>query len=227
MNRFTPMFASLSLLPLAVGAAGGHYPVDDASAVGAGSFQVESWPTHTDRDNHEWALMPAWGAGARVDLYLGLLRVREDGHAYNRLEPGAKWLLRAADEGGPSLALAVTAGVDEGRIEDLLVNLPISFGVDDLSLDLHLNTGWLRLRDADRGSLDRVFLGLGAEWTPLRRVGFVGQVYRQGVDAEPEAQFGVRFSPGVAFEVVDLAVGRALRGAERNWFVTLGLATGF
>lgn len=185
--------ASLVLLPLAAGAAGGHYPVDDASASGAGSFQLEAWPTRIDRDNQQGALVPAWGASESVDLYLGFLQVREDGQSYSRLEPGAKWLLRATDEGGAALALAVTAGVDEGRLEDLLVNLPISYALAEAALDLHLNTGWLRTRDRDRGAQDRLFLGIGAEWTPLQRVGFIGQLYREGADAEPEAHLACGF----------------------------------
>jgi hypothetical protein len=217
----------LLAMPALAGAAGLHFPTDDATVLDSGQVQLEGWALRADSRNGEFAVLPAVGIGGSVELAMGLLRVSEDGEYSNRLEPEAKWRLPLALPDGWGAALGVIAGVEEGRLEDWFVNLPLSYEFGVAPLALHLNTGWLRTRDPFRGSVDRMFTGIGAEWDLAPRVGFIGQVYREGTDAEPEAQLGLRLAVGERLDSLDVAFGRPLRGDDKDWFVVAGFAALF
>ena len=214
-------------MPAIVGAAGLHFPTDDTAVLDKGQFQLEGWVLYTDSRNGEFAALPAVGIGGSVELAMGLLRVREDGEYSNRLEPEAKWRLPLELPAGWSAALGVIAGVEEGRLEDWFVNLPLSYEFGAAPLALHLNAGWLRTRDSVRGSVDRVFTGIGAEWDLAPRLGLIGQAYREGAESEPEAQAGLRLALGEHLELLDIVVGRPLRGDDKGWFVVAGFAALF
>jgi len=82
----------VSIFPLCAYSAGGHYPVDDADIGHPGDFGVESWFTHVDSDNSEFAFLPTWRPGnLPLELVGGLIRVEEDGESVTRIEPAAKW----------------------------------------------------------------------------------------------------------------------------------------
>lgn len=54
----------------------------------------------------------------------------------------------------------------------------------------------------------------------------IAQLYREGSDADPEAQLGLRFSLGGNFDHLDIAAGTSLRG-DGDDFLTAGLALTF
>ena len=218
---------ALLLMSALACAAGLHFPTDDAAVLERGQVQLEGWVLRVDGRNGELAALPAIGVDGSVELALGVIRVREDGDDFNRLEPEVKWQLPLALPAGWSAALGAIAGVEEGRLEDWLVNLPLSYEFGAMPLAVHLNAGWLRERDPSRGNLDRLFTGIGAEWDLAPQVGLIGQVYREGAEAEPEAQAGLRLAIGERMESLDFVVGRPLRGDDKDWFVVAGFTAVF
>jgi len=224
MGRFITMLLLASALPLSAWSSGGHYPVDDADIVAPGGLQIESWFTHVDGNNSELAFLPAWTpAGTRLELTAGLYRIREEGDDFNRFEPAAKWQFLPPGDGHISAALSIAAGYEDGDWSDWLVNLPISFHLAAAPVVIHANVGWLRERTDNN---DRAFLGAGFEWGASETIDLIGQVYREGADAEPEAQLGLRRGFDGALEHLDFAVGRTLRD-QRDWFLTAGLTATF
>lgn len=218
--------SALALVPLGAWSAGGHYPVDDAEITAPGEIQVETWLTRRDRDNVEFAFLPAFTVLERLELTAGVYRIEEDGSGFTRFEPAAKLLLPGVGGDGLAVAVSFAAGIDDGRLEDWLLNAPVTAVVSE-SLSVHANVGWLRLRGAEERA-DRLFLGLGGEFEMAESLALIGQLYREGVDEQPEAQAGLRWAPATgALEHVDLALGRVLRGSDRDWFVTLGVAFTF
>ena len=226
--------AAMLLVPASLWASGGHYPVDDSVVGEPGDFVVESWVVYLDSDNRELAVLPTltlggqagrWAGLGAVDLTGGIYRIEEDGERFTRFEPAVKyrlpWSADMADM-GVTAAVSFTAGFDDGRLEDWLLNVPLTFASVD-AWSVHANVGWLRLRDRADGSADRLLLGLGGEFQVSEAVDVIAQIYREGAHEQPGAQLGVRFAGGSVVEVVDLAVGRVLRGDDQDWFVTVGV----
>ncbi len=212
-------------LPLSALAAGGHYPVDDADITAPGDFQIETWFTHIDGNNAEFAFLPAWTpSGTSLELTAGLIRFEEDGESFNRFEPASKWQFSPIEPGRLAVAAAVELGFDDGDFTDWLINVPVSYEMNDVPLVLHGNIGWIRSREDDNS--DRAFLGAAFEWEATAAFDLIGQIYREGADEDQEAQLGLRFGFGGLLDHLDLAAGRPLRG-ETDWFFTAGLALTF
>lgn len=216
----------LLVITTPVWASGGHYPVDDADIAEPGQVLVETWLTRVNSNNGEFAVLPSASFGGAFELTTGVYRLREDGESSTRLEPAAKYLLPWTQPDGLGSAISLAAGFEDGRLEDWLLNLPLSYALDD-AIGIHANVGWLRLRDREAGNLDRLFTGVAAEWGVNDAIDVIAQLYREGADEQPEAQMGFRFIGGGALEHVDLAIGRVLRGDDRDWFVTVGVTLAF
>lgn len=217
--------ALLGLTVAQAQAAGGHYPVDDADVGEAGDFAIEAWHTRIDSNNWEAAILPATTLrSVPVELVFGYVRISEDGDEFNRFEPEVKWQLAPIQPGAWGAALSVIGGHEDGQWTDWLVSAPLTWQLTDLPLSLHAHAGWLRERD--EGWNNRLFVGGAFEWDVSDQVGLIGQLYREGSEAETEAQLGLRFAGQGSFEHADLAVGREL-GGEKDWSVTLGFTLAF
>lgn len=214
-------------LPVSAWSAGGHFPVDDAEITARGDIQVETWFTRVDGNNSEFGFLPAWTVPSLpLELTAGLYRVDEDGNSFFRFEPAAKWQFVPQAPGVVAGAMSVAAGIDDGNWNDLLVNFIGSYELANAPLTLHGNLGWIHDRSGDK-NLDRIFVGGAFDWGLTEQLNVIGQVYREGSDAEFESQLGLRFNFDHAVEHLDLAVGRALRGGDKDWFFTLGLTLTF
>lgn len=200
---------------------GGHYPVDDTELAEPGALQIETWYTRVDGSAWEFAFLPAITLqNMPLELTAGYARVKDDGERFHRFEPSAKWQFNGVDAGQLGAALSLTAGHEDGRFTDWLLNLPLSYQFMQAPVTLLANAGWLRERD--EGWNDRLFIGGGFEWEAAPRATVIGQIYREGSDVKPEAQLGLRFGGGGALEHIDLALGRVL-GDDKDWFFTFGL----
>ena len=215
--------AGLLLAPC-LQASGGHYPVDDATITAPGDCQLESWFTRVNGGTWELAALPACTSpGTPVELTLGLYRLSVDDQSFNRIEPAAKWLIQPVTPGNWGGAMEVQVGYEDGDFVNTLLNFPATYEFVHAPVLLHLNLGWLRERDAENNWRNRLFSGLGLKYQALAQLGIIGQVYREGADADPEVQLGLRFDVGGPFDHLDVAVGRQLEG-ERDTFATAGFA---
>jgi len=213
-------------LPLSAWSTGGHYPVDDADIGHPGDFGIEAWFTRSGPDDHELAVLPAWRPGALpIELVAGLIRAEEDGESFHRFEPAAKWQFSPIAPGQVAGAVNVQAGINDGDWHDLLVNFTASHELIDAPVILHGNLGWIHDRSGDE-NLDRVFIGGAFEWGLSDQFDLIGQVYREGADEQVESQLGLRFHMNHNVEFLDLAVGRTLTGADKDWFFSVGFAIG-
>lgn len=214
-------------LPLSAWSAGGHYPVDDADITAPGDIQIETWFTRLDGSNSEFAFLPSWTIpNSRLELTAGLYRMEQDGGSLNRFEPAAKWQWVPVAPGVVGGAMSLTAGIDDGDWNDLRVNFVGSYDLTNRPLTLHGNLGWIHDRSGD-DRLDRIFLGGAFDWGLNDQLNLIGQVYREGAEAEVESQFGLRLNFAHTIQHLDLAVGRELTGDDKDWFFTVGLGLAF
>lgn len=232
LNRYSPltMAALLCAAPLTAWSSGGHYPVDDADITPPGEVQIESWFSRIDAANHELAvLLATTPRNTRLELTAGLYQLREDRDSELRFEPAAKWRFTADDDADWMIAASFAVGYEDDRVSDWLLNLPVSYAMPNRDVIVHGNLGWIHERSAGRSGNDvnRAFFGAGIEWAFTDSMALIGQWYREGAEAEPEAQLGLRWSPDATFEAVDLAVGRVLRGDDKDWTLTLGFTLTF
>ena len=230
-NARGPVLAlALVALPTLAWSAGGHYPVDDADITGAGEWQIESWFSRLDSDTHEQAVLLATTLpGTRLELTGGLYQQRGDGQTDYWFEPAAKWRLTADDEAPLMVAASLALAYEGNGISDWLFNIPVTYRASRHDLTWHGNVGWIRERNAGAAGqdLNRVFLGAGLEWGFSEPVSLVAQWYREGADAEPEAQLGLRWAFDHPIELLDVAMARPLRGDDKDWALTVGLTVTF
>ncbi len=219
---FTTLF-TLGVAAAAVPAwsSGGHYPVDDAELAEPGVLQIETWYTRVDGSAWELVILPAITLQSLpLELTAGYARIKDDDERFHRFEPSAKWQFSAVDAGQLGAAISLTAGHEDGRFSDWLLNVPLTYQLEGAPVTLLANAGWLRERD--EGWNDRLFIGGGFEWETGPHATVIGQVYREGSAVKPEAQLGLRFAGRAAVEFIDVAVGREL-GGDIDWFFTFGL----
>jgi hypothetical protein len=200
--------------------AGGHYGVDDASIVDAGRCQLESWYARADAGHYDYTLLPACNPGGRLELTLGLSRLRDPAGRDSVLELGAKTLFRQIERGsyGWGLALSTTWGGALERHEGAIAYVPLSVSVADDTL-LHYNFGWAYERHAD----DAMIWGIGGDVSLSRGFNLIAEAYgthRGGT----ELQGGLRYS--FSHALIDLSYGRS-RSERRDDWITLGLGWGF
>jgi hypothetical protein len=226
MKHSTLPLALTLWLPVTAWSVGGHYPVDDASLPAPREFGAEIWHTHFDGDHSESALSAYWRPGRfPLELIAEFQHLDEDGDTSDRFEPQLKYQIAAPAAGQIGAAVMVHAGYESGRLVDWLINMPFSYIVPDAPITLHGNLGWIHERGDN--SRDRGHIGGAFEWAALKRLTVIGQVYREGAEAETEAQIGLRTPLIGPLEHLDLALGRELTGENKDWFVTVGLAVAF
>lgn len=214
-------------LPPPAWSAGGHFPVDDADITAPGDVQIETWLTRIDGSNSQFAFLPAWTIpNSRLELTAALYRLEEDGDSFNRLEPAAKWQFLPTAPGVVGGAMSIAAGIDDGDWNDLQVNFVGSYVLSNAPITLHGNLGWIHDRSGEDNQ-DRVFVGGAFDWGLNDQLNLIGQIYRQGADAEVETQLSLRFNFDHTVEHLDLAPGRQLSGSDKDWFFTVGLTLTF
>jgi hypothetical protein len=213
-------------LPLTAWSVGGHYPVDDADLPDPWEFGAEIWYTHFDGDNSESALSAYWRPGRiPLELIAEFQRLDENGDTTDRFEPQLKYQIVPLGAGQVGAAVMVHAGYEGGEIVDWLLNMPLSYVMPNAPITWHTNLGLIH----ERGDTNRYrgYVGGAVEWDALELLTVIGQVYREGAEAETEAQLGVRAPLAGPLAHIDLVVGRELTGDDNDWFVTVGLAVAF
>jgi hypothetical protein len=210
-------FGVLALIAFAhAHAEGGSYNVDDASVVGNGKCQLESWLREWSNGSNGVYTVPACGVGA-VELGLSLnTEQRTHGVTAN---PGAKWQLRNGDVKGIGVAVATNATYLHGHQEDVQAYVSTTFGLDDARrVMVALNAGADRMRHDSTHSL----FGAGLSWSLTERWELL--VERLWMHRTIDDQGGVRF--GWDDSSVDLVIGSE-RGPHREHWINLGWNVAF
>ena len=206
--RFIALTAILLVIPSRAPASGGSYLVDDASVVGAGHCQVESWLRAWSQGSDGLWTVPACGVGA---VEFGLALDRQQGAPGVGVSPALKWQLRNGDASGIGLAVAVNSTYQNGRRTTSQAYASSSFGLDDArSFMVNLNLGV----DQKRGKGAHALEGVGIEYALDDRWSLLAERLwsHQGISD----QAGVRMTVGNA--TVDLVAGRQRATDRSHWF---------
>jgi hypothetical protein len=194
-------------------AAGGHFGIDDAAVLDAGTCQIETWWERTD---HAGSLLhggPACRIGP-VELGLNADRIQPGDRAPQTLVgPQIKWATAIDDRVSIGLVALVAWQGSAPRYAGATVYAPLTLRAADAVL-LHVNVG----RDWLRDTRSRGRAGVSLEWQAAPEWTIVGERFHQyGSDF---ARLGVRWqqSPLLGF---DLSRARGV-GATSAGIWTLG-----
>lgn len=210
------LMVALLVVHAPVKASGGSYLVDDASVVGAGQCQLESWLRAWSKGSDGVWAVPACGIGP---VELGLSLDRQQGEAGLGLSPAVKWQLRNGDDRGVGLAVVANATYQRGRYADSQAYASTSFGLDDArQWMVDLNLGVDRGRHGSAHALEGVGLtyAMNDRWSLLaERLWSHDSVSDQG---------GIRLTVGDSS--FDLVVGREMAKLRSHW-VNIGWNVAF
>ncbi|QWT21415.1 hypothetical protein KPL74_05285 [Bacillus sp. NP157] len=211
------VFACIGLAPHgAAHASGGSYAVDDASVVGAGQCQVESWLRAWSKGSDGVHSVPACGIGPLefgLDLETGQ-RVRGIGAS-----PAVKWQLRDGDDKGVGVALVANVSYSSGRQRDAQSYVATTFGLDDARRWMvALNAG----TDRTRGETTHALYGVGLSYALTQRWAWL--VERLWTHRAIADQTGVRLAFGDSS--LDLVFGRE-RSLQRSHWINIGWNASF
>lgn len=188
-------------------AEGGSYNVDDASVVGTGKCQLESWLREWSHGSNGIYAVPACGAGP-VEIGVTL----NTGHrAFGPgVNPSVKWQLRNGDDKGIGVAIATAATWIRGRQDDAQTYVATTFGIDDARrVMVALNAG------ADRigGESTHALYGIGVDFAVTPRWTLL--VERLWTHRTITDQGGVRLAFGESS--LDLVVGSEKSPHPSHW----------
>ena len=209
-------------------AAGGAYAVDDVEIGKPGECKVETFGQGADNRDSIFATVPAcvFNLFRPVEVSSAIVRFRQDGEMGTGLTLKGKTNILPANVG--TFGLGVSGGTAFDLITDELV-ATFATGIATYKFNeqvkLNLNAGWLFDRVIDQ----HLFTwGAGLEWSPIEKWTLIGEVFGfvgDGVNNDPRAQVGLRYTPMEAFDI-DLIYGYNITGEHANW-VTLGLNVRF
>ncbi|WP_395703217.1 hypothetical protein [Aquabacterium sp.] len=196
-------------------AAGGHFEVDDATMLGAGRCQLETWAFRGKALAEEGQHLGSACAFGGIEWGLNLDRLRTRGsEAADTWGPGLKWVFDALPQRlSLGLALGAARPLQGGGGTVATAYLPVTAWLDP-TLQLHANLG--ADREPQLGSTRR--LGLAAEWAPNEHWSFTLERRLQLRDWRSRAGVRYSFTPTMSVDLgVARAAGHAVLAAGFNW----------
>lgn len=198
-------------------AAGGHHAVDDASIVGPGQCQIETW-LEQGRDHQLQHVGPAcnW-----LGLELGLNLDRNaptDASSLRSVGPQLKWARELQPGLSWGLVWSATWQSTSPRYAGQALLLPVSWSPRD-DLTIHVNVGL----DFFRQAPDQRRYGLALEWQATAR--WQGLIERWDDGQQARHRIGLRHLVSDSVSV-DLSRAQA-RGNSRDAWWSLGLNWAF
>jgi hypothetical protein len=173
-------------------AAGGHFAVDDAAILEAGTCLVETWWERADRAGSLLHLGAACCAGL-VELALHVDDIQPRDRAAQTLAgPQIKWAVPIADRVSVGLVALIAWQGSSPRYAGATFYAPLTLRVADaLLLNVNIGQDWLR----DLPSRGRA--GASLEWQAAPEWTIIGERFRQyGADF---ARLGARWQPSDSF----------------------------
>ncbi len=167
-------------------AAGGHFAVDDAAILDAGTCLIETWWERVDHAGSLLHLGPACRVGP-VELAINADRIEPRDRAPQTLVgPQIKWAVPIDDRVSVGLVALVAWQGSVPRYAGATLYAPLTLRVADALL-LNVNVGWDWLRDLPT----RGRAGASLEWQAAPEWTIIGERFRQyGADL---ARLGVRW----------------------------------
>lgn len=215
---------AVAAAPQAARAAGGAFAVDDAGVDEVGACKVESWVSFAGNHDFIGTVAPACVAnlGRPVEVGVQFQRFRDAGAWGTTVTLKGKTNFLPIEPGRLGLGLSggVTHDLTNGVTNGVFLNVPFTFAVNE-ALRVNVNGGWLW--DPSVGQHFATW-GAGFEWSfakPFTLIGEVFGVAGDGVDGDPRAQLGLRFTPVESLDI-DVIYGRNITGEHANW-ITVGL----
>jgi hypothetical protein len=197
-------------------AEGGSYNVDDASVVGAGKCQLESWLREWSHGSNGVYAVPACGAGP---VEFGVTLNTGHGTFGPGVNPSIKWQLRNGDDKGIGVAVATAATWIRGRQDDAQAYVATTFGLDDARrFMVALNVG----ADRARGESTHALYGFGLDYALTTRWTLL--VERLWTHRTITSQGGVRLAFGESS--LDVVVGSE-RSLHASHWINLGWNAAF
>jgi hypothetical protein len=221
-TKIISLGAVLCALPQTVFAAGA-YVVDDAGIVDAGMVQIESWYSHSSRNENLGVVDAAYQLLPHAEFTLRNGYDAQNGSGNDALSAQVKFQWREGDDGKDvqsSAVFGINHSASGNRFAGLYAYIPSTLAVGD-ALDINADLGWEYEADADRNFLT---WGVGAEAHVNDRLSFIGEAFGKNTGL-PGAQFGSRFTL-LENLVLDAIYGRNVAGTPGNWG-TLGLTATF
>jgi hypothetical protein len=213
-----------ALLPVPA-LAGRPLTTEDASTLGDGACQVESWVDRARDDLAEWHLEPAC-AFLGVEWQAGAARSREEGRsATTAVFVQGKHAFRSVEDGPWGIGLV--AGLARAPQREarngwgdpyVIVPLSFAFGGDrDRRWLVHLNAGTLRMRHPAR---DVALWGAAVEAPAIARLVLVAEAFGENA-SKPWLRAGGRYAFAGGF-AVDLTYVARSGGTPAERFASLG-----
>jgi hypothetical protein len=177
-------------------AAGGHFAVDDAAILEAGTCLVETWWERADHAGSLMHLGPACRVGP-VELALNADRIQpRDRAAQTPVGPQIKWAVPIADRVSVGLVTLIAWQGSSPRYAGATWYAPLTLRLADaLLLNVNVGQDWLR----DLPSRGRA--GASLEWQAAPEWTIIGERFRQyGADF---ARLGARWqqSSSIGFDL--------------------------
>ena len=194
-------------------AAGGHFAVDDAAILDAGTCQLEIWGERADRAASLLHAGPACRVGP-VELAFNADRIQpRDGAPQTAVGPQIKWATAIDEQVGVGLVALVAWQGSAPRYAGATLYAPLTLRVADaVRLNVNVGRDWLR----DLPAHGRA--GASLEWQPSPHWTIIGERFRQyGSDF---ARLGVQWQQSTSLGF-DLSRARGV-GATSAGTWTLG-----
>ena len=214
--RAVLLIACLSLPDQALAA--GAYMVDDADIVDPGSWQSESWFTHTDTGKNLGVINAMHQILPETELTLQASIDTLSGGANNLFSPQIKYRFHTKDHNGVTASMVIGTDVSLNRAHqtNLMAYMPVTWNVND-SLDLNGNLGWLYTDSTHHHS---TLWGMGGEYHVNERYSGVGEVFGRSAES-PGFQFGPRMEVNETVQL-DLVFGHNVFSSHEQ-LITAGL----
>lgn len=203
-----------------------QFAVDDAGITEAGACQIEAWWGEAEQ-----FFLPACTLLPRTEVSLGAARFdRGNGILETHATLEAKWMGRDPEANlwgwGVVVGSAFAAQRSPREASQVYAYVPVTLHLEQLSLDLHANAGWVREQEVhgDHTHIHNgVSLGLRGDLAVATRLQLIGEV--SGVVGDPlEAQLGVRLVMLEDVLSLDLSHGFLPTTSERGLGWQVGLA---
>jgi hypothetical protein len=217
------LIAGLLCLPAFTARAAGAYVVDDADIVDPHTVQIESWFSHSDKNENLGVADIAYQLLPNAEFTLLNAYDAQPADRADTAEAQVKYQWREGDD-GKEVASGVVFGIDSDignrRFSGLYAYVPSTWAINQ-TFTLNADLGWQYASITGQNFLT---WGIGSELHINDLLSFVGEVFNEGPE-KPGLQLGPHFALTKDL-ALDAIYGHNITGISANW-VTVGATVTF